>query len=319
MRKFNYCILIGVLFCFLGCEDILEKDISQEIPINLFPEHGEEIAGNTVNFSWEPLNGAEYRVQVFSGQSNSRIALDTLISYPYFSANLVPEDYKWRIRYENSAYAGPFSDFLDFLVVFSEDLSRQNLLLETPNNNLYTNKKDYLFTWFELTAAESYTFRLQKKTGTGTITVDQVSGIQETYYQPATDLFDEDAEYVWSVKGENSISSSDFSSRTFFLDTTDPGEANLTSPDQDEKFGVKTITFSWELPVEVGLIQSQQSSILEISSEVNFENIIEREEVSSESQTISFEEAGTYYWRVQVKDRAGNYGEFSETRSIIID
>lgn len=321
MRSFKFLILFMMLsVTSISCEDILEVDISGKEVSPISPTLNEAIKGNTVNFRWDLLEGADYyRLQILKGSANSRLVLDSVIANTYYPINLDVGEYTWRLRGENGAYMTEFTDFMNFSVLFSEDLTDQNIILNTPGNNIFTNSKEIYFTWKELQAAETYSFLLQRLDGGNLITIDRQEDLEVAYYKPGSEIYSRDGNYVWSVLASNSISNTEYSSFNLNLDREIPGRATLVSPEDNKIFNVKSISFQWKLPVDSGLVKSNRSSALEIAADVDFTDILENFETESVTKNITFSESGTYYWRVKIKDAAGNIGSYSNQRALIIN
>lgn len=321
MKSFKILILFMMLgLTSISCEDIFEDDISDKDVFPISPSMNEEIKGNTVNFRWEPVEGADYyRLQILKGSTNSRYVLDSLIEYTYYPTILDVGEYSWRLRAENGAYVTEFTDSMDFSVLFSEDLTDQSVVLNTPSDNIFTNSTEVYFTWKELQAAETYNFLLQRFDGQNRITVDQQAGLEEPYYKPESDVFFQDGIYIWSVSASNSISNTEYSSFNIKFDREIPGRASLVSPEDNKIFNVKSVSFQWNLPVDSGIVKSNRFSVLEIAKDVDFNDILEIVETESVTKNISFSESGTYYWRVKITDAAGNIGSYSNQRALIIN
>ncbi len=321
MKSFKTLILFLMLgLTLMSCEDILEEDISDKEVFPISPSINEEIRGNTVNFRWEPIHGADYyRLQILKGSTNSRYVLDSLVEYSYYPINLDVGEYTWRLRAENGAYVTEFTNSMNFSVIFSEDLTDQKVVLTTPSDAIFTNSTDIYFTWRELQAAETYNFLLQRTEGDNLITVDLQNSLEEPYYKPLSGIYSQDGRYVWSVLASNSISNTEYSSFNINLDREIPDRASLMTPENNKIFNVKSVSFQWNLPVDSGVVKSNLSSVLELAKDVDFIEIFQTIKTDAVTKNVTFSESGTYYWRVKITDAAGNIGTYSNQRSLIIN
>ncbi len=304
------------LILFLSCDDILEENLTDDLVTPIAPTEGSIITNNLVNFSWNPLEGADdYRLQLSNASQNNVILLDSLIHGTSFQYPLEPGTYQWRIRGENFAYETAYSFPVVFTIEASSDLANQTLILNTPTDNLYTNNSNLLFTWNDLQYADSYTFELVKNLN-GQTTVAQQSGINATNYSVNASIFDVDAEYIWKVKAVNSTSETIYTSRSIYLDRQAPNQPSLVSPADEESIIGTMVDFNWTVGQDSGNIQSEVNSILEIAQDANFNTIIENLTITNGSaQQITIANLGTYYWRVKTNDAAGNSSSYSVSRS----
>jgi hypothetical protein len=298
--------LLSILCSFLliSCDDILEENLTDELVTPVTPTEGSTIINNVVNFSWEPLDGADdYRLQLVNPSNGSVVVLDSLVTSTSFQYPLDPGSYQWRVRGENFAYQTAYSFPINFSVEASSDLTNQSIILNTPSDDFYTNSTNILFTWNALAFADSYTFELVKNLN-GQTTLIQQTGITNTNFSVNANLFDVDAEYIWKVKAINASSETMYTSRSVFLDRQAPNQPSLVTPTADEIITGTTVDFNWTVGQDSGNIQSEVRSILEIAQDANFNTIIESYTISNgNAQQVNFASTGTYYWRVQTKMR----------------
>ena len=102
--------VLGLLLMSLlySCEDIVEKDISGDLPQIVSPSNGKEIETNQVTFQWNEMKGAsKYRLQVLD--LNQAIVVDSTVSKTNVSLSIQQGSYQWRVRGENFAYQSPYS------------------------------------------------------------------------------------------------------------------------------------------------------------------------------------------------------------------
>ena len=99
MKTINKLLLCIGVISLAACDDIIEKDITGDMVIPLYPMNDTEIESNVVNFQWNELDGADdYRIQVYSESNN--MVLDSLVNETNFTYPLAPGHYQWRVRGE---------------------------------------------------------------------------------------------------------------------------------------------------------------------------------------------------------------------------
>ncbi|QQX76511.1 MULTISPECIES: hypothetical protein [Aequorivita] len=309
---------VFALFLLFSCDDILEKDISDMQLTVISPNEGDTIAGNTVQFLWNTIEGANnYTIQIYN---NNLLVMDTLISAPPYIDVLASDSYQWRIKGENEAYETQYNFPINFEVISSTDLTNQAVILNSPSDNVYTNESSIIFSWSSVPSADSYTFELLRKSSSGTVTVDLQEGLFTTTVTLDENVLDRDSEYIWRVKAVNETSQTIFFSRTFFIDTVPPPVPSLISPKFEEEFDLtEIITFSWDFGNDPGIIDSAINSVYEIATNSTFSNVIESGVSFPTTITYTFNESGTYYWRVRGEDAAGNVGSFNSNGKLIVN
>lgn len=318
MKTLNKILLLLIISTLvISCDDILEENITNEMVHVISPSEGTNVKGNTVQFNWEPLDGAdEYRVQIMN--NNQSLEVDSLInSKTNFSHILSSGHYQWRIRGENFAYTTPFTFPVKFSVETSEDLSNQSVALSTPSSNLYTNNTNFIFTWEMISTAKTYGFELIKNLN-GEQTLIQQPELSSTNFKVEPDVFDEDAEYIWKVKAANETSETAYSQRSLFIDRVAPNQPALASP-SDGGATTKTVSFNWANGADSGNVKSAITNTIQISSDIDFNNIINTSNTGNNTYQYVFINSGTYYWRVKATDAAANKSDFSIVRSILVE
>ena len=97
MKTLNNTLLIILLFLSFSCDDILEEDITNDNVQTTYPTEGTTFDGNTLQFSWQNLDGADdYRIQII--KNNQIFEIDSLVSANTLTITLNPGTYQWRIR-----------------------------------------------------------------------------------------------------------------------------------------------------------------------------------------------------------------------------
>ncbi len=317
-EKIKFSLIIITLVSCLSCEDILEVDISGDQIQIANPLEGELVEGNTVQFLWNELEGANaYSIQIYKGNI---LLEDTLVKSPPYTKILSTDGYGWRIKGQNEAYETQYTFPANFEVVETSNLENQNVILTSPSNNLYTNDNSLIFTWMDVPLAETYTFELEKILTTGSTVIYIDSEIMITTLTLDNSILEEDAEYLWRVRAENSTSQTQFFSRTFFIDTVNPTTPVLITPLFEEEFVLADIIeFSWSFNEDPGSIDSTITSYYEIALDEDFNNLIESSTSFDTMFNRTFSDTGTYYWRVRGDDAAGNSGTFNSDGKFIVN
>ncbi len=313
-------IVEALLLCilFASCEDILEENISDDTIRAISPKDNEIIEGNSVNFTWSSLDGAdEYRVQVLQSDTEE-IVIDSLLGVSFLVLPMNSGNYDWRVRGENFAYQTGYSFPESFVVESTDDLSFQKVFLNAPTDKFYTKNNTIILNWSSVAAATSYNLQVKKSIAGNSSVVLQENDITATNFSLEDTILDEDAQYVWGIQAINENSQTPQTTRKIMLDTTLPNQPTLTSPNDDATASFM-VDFSWNLGSDSGEVQSPLESLLEISTQETFGTIITSYSIKDNTQQHTFDIAGKYFWRVSGTDAAGNEGPLSDTRVLTIE
>ncbi len=304
----------------ISCDDIVEENISDDSIVPIAPLNRTEHQVDSIQFRWNSIEGAdEYRLQV-NNEATTAIILDTLVVNTIFDYKINPGTYSWRVRAENFAYVSPYSFSNQFVITSSDDLSEQKVNLVSPSNNQQLNDVSQLiFTWDELSIATAYNIRISEVTTSGETVVFDNDGkaINENSITITDTELASDGEYKWAVQAINDDSSTIFFSRTFFVDTQKPVVPSLLEPITDQTVDKEQpILFKWSFTSED---MEMISSTIQIAKDEGFTDVEDTiSDVPTEVEYI-FEAAGTFFWRVRGIDIAGNVGEYSEPRQVIVN
>ena len=134
MRKiFNKSIKIGLsitsvfLIALVGCDDVLEEDITDDNITITAPLNETTVVSNAVTFQWNSNSGSEdYRVQV--NDASNVMVVDSLVPANSFTYPLSPGVYSWRVRGENFAYQTAYTFPVSFTMEASEDMTNQTVV-----------------------------------------------------------------------------------------------------------------------------------------------------------------------------------------------
>lgn len=309
-------LLSGLVLLIGSCKDIIEKDISGDVPVVILPTVNDSINANPVQIKWEKMDGAtKYHLQIVSPSFSSIdvYALDSIVTGTSFYIALDSNRYELKITALNAGYESYTTAAIPFWVGVSASSGTNGVTLLGPSNAAYFNENfQGQFSWNTVSNLQNYTFELhQGASFSGAYVGSPVQLNSVSYTIPDPDALEE-GQYTWGVKAfYTDGSESAFSKRTFYIDTTNPGMAGLLSPASNASMSQGPVLFTWNFPTDNGAVgtQSPVEAIVEVASDVNFLNIVSSSGWVDDNQTtISFNTPGIYYWRVRLRDEASNQG-----------
>lgn len=320
-RKSNFFIrtvAIAVALSALGsCRDIIEKDISKDTPDLILPSVNDTIQTNPLHVKWNALDGAtKYRIEIVtpSFASIQDYALDSIVSGTNFYMDLDSNVYQIRLTAMNAGYTSLTTTPRTFWVGTSAGSSSGTVVLNSPAADSYVNESfNGNFSWYALSGASSYTFELHKTATFAGQTLDYSDQLATTNLFSFTGADLAEGTYCWGVKafygngGETA-----YTKRTFQVDTVNPGNATLSLPANNANVNAGLVNFTWQTPADAGTVQSPLISVLQISTSTSFASLLTPMEVSGTTTNYNLS-AGTYYWRILMKDEAGNIGSVPAT------
>ncbi|PXY43133.1 hypothetical protein [Flavobacterium hydrophilum] len=305
MKTINKLIFIALAILTYSCDDILEEDISDNTVQIISPTEDTTIESNVVNFKWASLEGADkYRIQIYEDEI---LLLDSLTEKTNLTLPLETGSYSWSVRGENYAYESIYSSPTNFSTVIPDDLTNQQVVLSSPENNEFFNFIDIALTWKALDKATSYNVKV-----INTATNEEVfskSNLTDTGIK--LDLITlSDGNYEWRLTAKNDESETrQYSFRKFNIDTTIPNQPKNSLPADNSTQTVNSnITFTWSIAADVGTSKSPVTYIVEFANDSDFNTNIQTQNSNSTSLQRTFTTTGIYYWRVRAIDGAGNSG-----------
>lgn len=304
MKTINKIILFTLAIVTMSCEDIFEEDITNNSVQIISPRNGAIIESNVVNFQWNSLKGAsKYRVQVYG--ANQAIVLDSLVSKTNLTYPLIQGEYQWRIRGENFAYQSSYSFPVSFSTVISNDLTNQQVVLSSPQNDISVNFTNVTLNWQSLPNATSYSIEvINISNGQQIYSNTAITGTSVTLNVPTLT----DGTYEWRVKAKNSTTETlQYAVRKFSIDTVIPNQPqNVTPANNSVQIINQQLSFTWTIATDSGTVQSPISYKIEFSNDESFTTISQTSNASSTTFQQIFSTAGIYYWRIKATDQAGN-------------
>jgi hypothetical protein len=306
MKTINKIIVLALVILNFSCDDILEKDISNDTIQVISPANDTKIESNIVNFAWNSTKGVDkYRIQIF--ESNQVLVLDSLTTKTNITLPLKAGNYIWRVRGENYAYESIYSFPSNFSTIIPDDLTNQQVILSSPENDKFVNFINISLNWVALDNATNYSVKIvNTATNQEIFSKDSISDTYITLDVPNL----ADGNYEWRVKAKNTdTETKQYSSRKFNIDTTNPNQPTNVFPSDNAIQTINSnINFTWSIAPDTGIIKSPITYVIEFSNNVDFTTIIQTKNSTSTSIQQSFSNAGVYYWRVKALDEAGNIG-----------
>jgi len=315
MKKIVRNSLLVVLFTTIlfACSDFIVKDLKNKDVTLLAPANNLVTIQLTHTFWWDFVEGAEgYNLQIVEGSFTSvtNYVLDTLINKNKFVYTLYPGTFHWRVKGVNNGGETNFATF-KLEIDSSLDISSQQVILTAPSDLNITNNDNSTFTWNSLLNADDYLIEIHQNTwGGGLVYGPQiVNGTSITTVLPEGTI-------VWGVQARNATSNTatSFSIRTLTIDTTPPNMVTLVAPADNATLSNTFNTYSWNQGANTGTALTDD---IYFYSDTTATNLIKTAQVVGTSHQDSLG-VGTYYWRVQSTDAAGNIGPFSNVRRVNI-
>ncbi len=304
MKKAIFIILCPLLVAvFYGCEEFIEKDLTGKKVTILAPADSLGISITTITFWWKEIEGAlDYNVQVVSPAFNKaeKLWADTFVVGNKFDLSLVPGDYQWRVKGRNGSSETNFT-VASFVIDSGLDLSKETIILRSPSDNATSNNLSQVFKWNKLYNAGEYRFRILNSDNT-TLKDEVIRGSESSSFE-----FTEDGSYIWSVRGQNDISNTLYSSYTIIIDTESPGKPSLKSPLNESVLTTDSISFEWTRMEDAGSLFFDSLCVFR-------DNSLTDKVLSKKTDKTSYKDtldAGAYWWYVRTSDAAGNLSERS--------
>lgn len=307
-----FCGLFFLAIFIMACGEILEENISSDNVILLAPGDHLQTSTYAQNFAWQEVVGARtYRLQIGepSFDSLQMLVLDTVLKVAKYTYSLAPGKYQWRVTAQNAGYQT--AESVRSFEVFPSSLAQQQVLLNSPGNDLLSNQSQLSFSWSRMFGAKSYTLQVDTNSFSDTTKLVLNQQLTVTDYTLA---ITKDQSYQWRVRAKNDTARSAWSQvRRFSIDTKAPAQITLNSPAKSATVSLP-VNLTWQSlsdanQYELYVYASDSTTIISTFPKVQ----------TTSSYTFNNGNIGDrFVWRVKAKDSAGNTGIFSEYRSFLV-
>lgn len=308
MKNIKIAAGIGLIVGLVSCSEWQEPQIDSSKVEVFVPRDSLRTDIATQLFYWYDVKGAaKYELQIVTPSFDriDRLVLDTNITGNKFEFTLQPGTYQWSVRaYNFSSTTGYTTQFI--FIDSTLDLNNQKLVLLKPANRDTSNQMKKLFSWQNLYNVEHYRFEVYQPDFSGQLVYSKDTPDDTiTYHLPL------EGNYEWRVKGVNSGSSTVFTSRELYIDTTPPLAPILKSPAKGIFLSGINVDFEWNKAVKTG---SSTHDTLYLANDSNFVSLRRKIYSVNGRATADTLSNGIYYWKVRSFDKAGNIGSFSNFR-----
>jgi hypothetical protein len=178
-----------------------------------------------------------------------------------------------------------------------------------------------VFEWEPVTDAQGYELMLMTPGRAEPIYISIAATSIQIWLNSASGIPGEtDGDYSWAVRTLNGSLGEFSATWTFRIDTLYEGQPSLIAPLDGTKSDEGTVTLEWKVPSDISGIQSSAIEVYN-SSTLSADTLFLQETVpaSTPNMTLNNLEAGTYFWRCQAYDIAGNPCDWSVVWNFTIE
>lgn len=308
-----YITLLGLML-FLGCQSLLEQDISGDLVTLNSPYNGLHSEDYTQTFWWDDVTGASgYNLQVVtpSFEQMKKLVLDTNITDNQFTYSFYPDTFTCRVRAYNAAYSSEYT-YATFYIDSTE--GPQEVVLKTPANNTITNDSSIYFSWYK--AANATNYRIVIKEGDDLISSLILYTTDVTF--PGNTLetpLITDGEYTWTVRSENEVGYSDYApTRSLMIDRIAPGIPTISKPKPYDT--ISSFELAWKHESNTGSHIYDSLIVFKDSvSKTEFLTLLVNDTIYSYTGASN----GWYRFKVKAVDAATNQSEWSNIRYFYLE
>ena len=272
-----------------------EKDITREIVTVISPQSKAEIVKPEVNFSWNPVDGANhYRLLVASPSFAAMewLAADRVMEETLFKQELPDGPYEWQVQALNDEFK-TVSAIHPFRVRTEKDLSGQKMTVIAPATGSVINQTEVLFSWNAVEGATAYRLQIVSPSFDKMQGLIEDKEVEETVYRVQLG----DGEYQWRVYALNAGSQTNPVTTSFRVQTKkDISRDRLTviAPANGALLSRPEVTFSWESLAGADGYRLMVASPSFAQAQWMADDVT----VTGTSHQVTLP-AGTYQWRIQ--------------------
>lgn len=280
------------------------------------PENSENINDNTPTLTWENIDPNENSTPV-----KYYVAVSDNSQFPHENRNSGwIENVEWTIgaalsddnwychvqAKDNAGNVGDNSGWYKFQV----DKHMPELVSPVEDENIDDNTP--IFEWDNVAAVDNFELQIADSSDFSSLTYDNDNIVSNSHDLPTENALS-DGVYYWRVRSYESGSPSLFSpDNSFRVDTVSPVKPSQTSPTNGKNTKDNTPNLDWETVSENSAPVLYRAHVSD-NSQFPYDN---RDSgwISDENYQLTSELLeGTWYWRVQAKDNAGNIGDNRQT------
>ncbi len=296
----------------MGCDDILEDDISNDEVALFAPAEGVQLDSGSVTFVWDPLEGAlDYRLLLVSPdfENPAQVWADTITTGTSFTIPLAAGTYTWGVNAANTAYTTAFfTRSFSIVEATDPDISDRSPNLVSPSADLEADAGTFVFLWDTIRDASDYNLRIVSPSfdNIATVVADTITSLSRASFQLDSGV------YEWGVQALNNSSVSIRSIRSITVDVPfETRSLEILSPSDGATLDSGSVVFIWE-PLRDA--ESYEFQLVTPSFD-GITSIISDEEVTSDRISVSLV-PGSYEWSL----RAVNGDKKTErlTRSLTV-
>ncbi|MBI5955254.1 MAG: S8 family serine peptidase [Chloroflexi bacterium] len=287
--------------------------VGPNAPVLLLPANNTAVLGNPT-FKWAASTTAiKYQLQyddnsLFGSPNYTSIELSTVSHAP--NPPMAVGIFYWRVRARDAL--GNWGDYSSGFMVDVQPDNPPAPVLTAPANSMLTNDPTPTFTWNAVISGDTYDIEIASDIAFTTID-DSDTGLSSTTFTPVSSL--SEGLHYWQVRARNTLGTiGPWSAvRSFTVDITAPDSPALSLP-ADLSTVVGTPTFKWLASATAVKYRFQYDD----SSGFGSPNYTSGE-LTTASHLPPTMTPGTYYWRVQARDLAGNWSPYSAYFTITIN
>ena len=280
-----------------------------------------------IAFRWSGNEHADrYRLVVSSAKNMREIVYDSETSGTFLSLDKLEEGtYWWQVTpyysLGNLGYAGK-SEIYEFEVVKNQEIKRPELSSPAENAQIvYKENISANFIWkSELKNAKYDVLIARDMDFTNIVYSQETSDTRYAHEFAPHEL--RDGTYYWKVRRKSSDAQDltpESEIRSFRVARYIPQDNKLVYPPEDflvDGSKLPATAFMWKLSDDYD--ESSTTSVVQISSNSNFSNIIlEKNSSASVLDNLSLS-SGNYWWRVGVRNSSGTASDFSQSRMFTV-
>ncbi len=314
--KLYNALLLGLIFLASSCEEIFVTDISESEVIIIAPVDKLISTSSNIQFWWNEVEDADYyTVEIVRPSFDTilEIVLDSNVQGLKLQWTFNPGNYQWRIKAVNTAGSTQYKTY-NFTIDSNYNLVNTKLIILNPAENYFIKASTISFDWLNSYNVEKYYFSLYDPSDELIINEQELS--TDIYNFVDNTVIDSliDGKYKWGIRGQNYLSTTNYTYSYFNLDRTLPSSPTFISPINNLISSSGKLNFQWGNGYDVNY--SHDSLIVFLDTSANLRYISKKVIGNAYSDSLP---NGTYFWKLKTIDKAGNSKSTSSFRKIIVN